>query len=74
MIPKATTILRRRDVEARIGLKTSALYVMVQAGEFPKPVRLSKRRVGWVEAEVEAWIQARLAARDATMKRVQVSR
>jgi hypothetical protein len=33
-------------------------------GRFPKPVSISDRSVGWVEAEVDAWLEARIAQRD----------
>lgn len=35
-----------------------------KAGEFPKPVRVSEHRIGWIEAEVDAWLDAKERARD----------
>ena len=35
-----------------------------KAGEFPKPVRFSEHRIGWIEAEVDAWLDAKERARD----------
>jgi prophage regulatory protein len=35
------------------------------AGEFPRRVRLSAKRVVWVRAEIEAWCEAREKAREA---------
>jgi prophage regulatory protein len=37
---------------------------LVGAGEFPAPVQLSPHRIAWVESEVDAWLKARIAARD----------
>jgi prophage regulatory protein len=34
------------------------------AGKFPRRVKLSDRRFGYVESEVGAWNEARLAERD----------
>ena len=34
-------------------------------GKFPPPIRLTAKAVGWLEAEVAAWIAARVAERDA---------
>ena len=31
---------------------------------FPKPVKIGTRSVAWVEEEVDAWVEARVAARD----------
>lgn len=61
-------ILRRPDVEELVGLRRSQLYAMIQRGEFPKPIKLGhgpNGAVGWVKNEVEAWINERIAARDA---------
>jgi prophage regulatory protein len=35
-----------------------------KAGEFPKPIPVSDRRIAWIEAEVDEWLAARAAARD----------
>ena len=59
------TILRRRQVEARVGLRRSTLYQRIAEGTFPAPVRLGARSVGWLAHEVERWLEARVAAREA---------
>ena len=33
-------------------------------GKFPKPVRLSARRIGWLESEIITWQQSRISLRD----------
>jgi len=53
-------ILRRKQVEARIGLSRSTIYDAVKAGTFPKPIPLGPRSVGWLAEEVDAWIAARI--------------
>ncbi len=55
-------ILRRKQVEARIGLSRSTIYDGVNAGTFPKPINLGRQSVGWIEAEVEQWLRDRIAA------------
>lgn len=57
-------LLRLPDVLKLTGLSNSALYRMVQAGTFPRPLKLSERSSAWVEAEVHGWIDARIAERD----------
>ena len=52
-------ILRRPEVEARIGLSRSTLYAMMVAGEFPQPLRLGKRAVGWSESAISEWLESR---------------
>ena len=55
----AERILRRPDVEAQTGLSCSTIYDWMKRGEFPKPVALGSRMVGWRESEIEAWLEAR---------------
>ena len=54
------TILRRRQVEARTGLSRSSIYDFIKAGNFPSPVALGARAVGWVESDIDAWLQSRI--------------
>ena len=58
------TILRRPEVERVTGLPRSTIYEKMARGEFPKPVPLSGRAVGWLESEIADWQKARIAARD----------
>jgi prophage regulatory protein len=53
-------ILRLPDVKRLIGLSRSTIYQLVAQGSFPKPVHLGERSVGWVQAEVEQWLQRRI--------------
>ena len=55
--------LRRSAVEARTGLSRSSIYDRIAAGEFPKPVSLGGRSVGWLKSEIVAWQKARIAER-----------
>jgi prophage regulatory protein len=56
--------LPRPEVEQTLGIPRSTLYDMIGRGAFPKPVRISRRRVGWIEAEVAAFQAKRIAERD----------
>jgi len=55
-------IIRLQAVKARCGLSRSTLYNRMAAGEFPCPIALGARSVGWVESEINAWIAARIDA------------
>jgi prophage regulatory protein len=52
----ANIILRLPAVKARTGLSRSTIYLRISAGSFPKPVSLGGRAVGWIEAEVNDWL------------------
>lgn len=55
-------ILRLPAVKARTGLSRSTIYLRVAEGTFPKAVSLGGRAMGWLEAEVESWLEDRIQA------------
>ena len=59
MVPR---ILRRKLVEAQTGLSRSKIYYLVAREQFPRPIKIGARAVGWVEADIEAWINAKIDA------------
>jgi prophage regulatory protein len=68
-IQTALTILRRKQVEARTGLSRSSIYARLRHNPkrpgdydptFPKPVSVGAKAVGWIEAEIDAWLTAQV--------------
>ena len=55
-------MLRIDQVIALTGLSKTRVYVLQAQGDFPLRIQLSPRRVGWVEAQVQAWLAARIAS------------
>ncbi|MCS7748831.1 AlpA family transcriptional regulator [Pseudomonas aeruginosa] len=62
-------VLRLRAVVTATGLARSTIYKLMGSGEFPKPVPLVGRSVGWLENEVHEWIKGRIAQRDLKARR-----
>jgi prophage regulatory protein len=60
-------ILRLQDVQTSTGLSRSGIYERMAAGTFPQSVGLGGRCVGWVQSEVTAWIESRIATRQQSM-------
>lgn len=58
----ATAILRLPAVKARTGLSRSTIYLRVSEGTFPKPVSLGGRAVGWIEEEIQHWLEQQIEA------------
>lgn len=56
-VPKR--ILRTSDIVKRYGLSKTTLRRMVEAEEFPQPIRLSERTIGWHGHEIEEWLASR---------------
>lgn len=57
------TLLRFTTVKAKTGYPRSTLYYQIAKGTFPTPVKLGERAVGWLAAEVDAVIQARVSGK-----------
>ncbi|WP_294292593.1 AlpA family phage regulatory protein [uncultured Sphingomonas sp.] len=58
--------LRIDDTIATTGLSRATVYRYIEKGDFPKQRQLTRRCVGWWEADVLAWLEARAGAPDAT--------
>ena len=56
----AHMILRLPAVKARTGLSRSTIYLRAAEGKFPKPVSLGARAIGWIDAEVDAWLSGQI--------------
>ena len=54
-----------KDACALTSLSRSAINIARTQGRFPQAVPLGEKRIAFVRAEVEEWIDARIAARPA---------
>ena len=52
-------ILRCRSLVQLTELSKASIYRLVRAGEFPAPIKLGARAVGWRRDEIEDWIAGR---------------
>jgi prophage regulatory protein len=59
-------LIRLPETLAKTGLSRTRLYEAVNAGTFPKPVKLGPeaRAIGFLESELDAWIEARVRDRE----------
>lgn len=58
------TVLRLPEVIAKTGLSRTTIYNRISLNEFPKPIKLGPRAVGWLNHEINDWIDAMGAMRD----------
>lgn len=54
-----TKILRLPALAEKLGKPKSSIYYLIKHGQFPRPISLSARSVGWREEDIEAWLQSR---------------
>jgi prophage regulatory protein len=57
-------ILRLPSVKSRTGLSRSTIYLRISQGIFPKPIALGGRTVGWIEEEIDHWLNEAVDQRE----------
>jgi len=55
-------IMRLPEVIKETGLSRSTIYLRMSKGDFPQSISLGERAVGWVQAEVEQWLEQKVLA------------
>ena len=53
-------IIRWPEVHERVGYCRTNIYYLIQSGDFPAPIKLGRRAVGWLESDIENWIDSRI--------------
>ena len=62
-------IIRRKQLESRLGLSRSTIYGKLTPNPnrpneydptFPKPIQIGSRAVGWLESEINDWLTAQI--------------
>jgi prophage regulatory protein len=56
------TILRIKAVKELTGLGRSSIYDKIKRNEFPPPIILGPRAVGWLVSDLDAWLNAQAAS------------
>jgi prophage regulatory protein len=52
-------LLRRPRVEAKVGLKRTAIYELMKCGQFPKCIKIGRSSF-WISSEIDSWIEQRI--------------
>lgn len=55
-------LLRLPEVMERTGLRHDSIYRLARTGDFPKPRKITPRASGWLESEIDEWIDSRPVA------------
>ena len=53
-------ILRLPEVKETTGLSRSSIYLRIANKEFPSPISLGGRAVGWLESDIQSWLNERI--------------
>jgi len=54
--------IRRKALEAKLGLSCSTIYAMMAADKFPRPIKIGRRAVGWRNTDIQEWVLSKVDA------------
>ena len=55
---QSNNIIRLPRTIQKTGLSRSTIYALLSRGEFPKQIKLSPRTMGWLEGDIDLWIES----------------
>jgi prophage regulatory protein len=58
-LSSSPVILRLKELKRHLALSRSAIYSRIAAGDFPPPLQLGPRAIGWRQADIDAWLESR---------------
>jgi prophage regulatory protein len=59
--PLGKRVLSQQAVLEKVPISRVTIWRLERAGLFPKRIQLSPNRVGWLEADVDGWLEERKA-------------
>lgn len=62
-------LMRIAEVEQYIGLRRNTIYIAMEEERFPRPIKLTNRAVAWLKAEIDQWLEERIAMRGEALRK-----
>ncbi|MEI2605274.1 AlpA family transcriptional regulator [Erwinia aphidicola] len=56
-----TRLIRMPEVLSKTGYRKSWVYRLISENKFPKPIKLGRRAVAFIEIEVDEWILQKIS-------------
>jgi prophage regulatory protein len=53
-------VLRFPELKEKIGLSRSHVHALISRKKFPAPIKLGDRASGWLESDINEWLQKRI--------------
>ena len=50
-------LISLREVEQQTSLSRSTLYDLIRNKKFPAQIRVTERRIAWIQSEITSWIE-----------------
>jgi len=54
-------VIRLPAVKDQTGLSRSSIYLRMSKGEFPQSISLGERAIGWLEEDINQWLEQCIA-------------
>jgi len=54
--------IRLPEVKNKTGLSRSSIYLRMSNGEFPQSISLGGRAIGWLETDIDQWLDECITA------------
>lgn len=54
-------LLKINEVIQIVKCSRSSIYYEINNGDFPKPIKLMKRSVAWLESDINNWVEKKIA-------------
>lgn len=61
-----TILLDKKQLRKMLSISDSTIYRLEKLGRFPKRRYISAQRVGWIKAEIDAWVESLACSSSAT--------
>jgi len=53
---KKENLIRMHEVLKRTGFCRAWIYRLIKQNRFPKPIKIGERAIGFIEREIDSWI------------------
>jgi prophage regulatory protein len=60
---KTERVLRKPEVFNKVSLSDPTIWRLEKLGKFPGRIQLGGHSVGWLESEIDRWLEMKAAAR-----------
>jgi prophage regulatory protein len=55
----SAAVVRPKHLQQVVGLSVTTAWRLRQLGQFPDPIQLSARSIGWRRADLDKWLESR---------------
>ena len=57
-------IIRPLELSRRLNVSPQTIYRMEERGELPRRIKISKRATGWLESDIQEFLESKRASKE----------